>query len=228
MSADLQTLLISVQLAALTTLTLLVLATPLAWWLARSTSILARFCIPFIALPLVLPPTVIGFYLLLAFSPDHWFGAAWLQLFGRPLAFSFEGLLIGSLIYSLPFFVQPMLVAFRDIPESLLEAASTLGADAFDRFRTIVLPLSKQGFLVASTLTFAHTLGEFGIVLMIGGNIPGETRVLSIALFDYVETLNYAQAHELALGLIGFSLFTLLLLQWLSKPGQALLGRRPS
>ena len=214
------TVVTSVQLAGLTTLILLFIGTPLAWWLARSSSLLASCCIPLIALPLVLPPTVIGFYLLLAFSPEHWFGATWLMLFDRPLAFSFEGLLLGSLIYSLPFFIQPMLVAFRDIPEGLLDAASTLGANGRDRFFNIVIPLSRNGFLVACTLTFAHTLGEFGIVLMIGGNIPGETRVLSIALFDYVETLDYARAHRLALGLIGFSLLTLMVLQWLAKPGQ--------
>jgi molybdate transport system permease protein len=217
MDQDLITLGTSIRLAGLTTLILAVFGTPLAWWLARSQSALTAICIPLLALPLVLPPTVIGFYLLLAFSPQHFFGAAWLNWFGTSLAFSFEGLLLGSLVYSLPFYIQPMIVAFKEIPAALLDAASTLGAGWFDRFLNLILPLSKNGLLIAGTLTFTHTLGEFGIVLMIGGNIPGETRVLSIALFDYVETLNYDKAHLLAAGLVGFSLVAMILIQWIAK-----------
>ncbi|MGB1615121.1 MAG: molybdate ABC transporter permease subunit [Pseudomonadales bacterium] len=219
MESDLITLGTSLKLAFFTTMILTLLGTPIAWWLARSQSLFAGLCIPLLALPLVLPPTVIGFYLLLAFSPNHLFGATWLDWFGSSLAFSFEGLLFGSIIYSLPFFMQPMIIAFRELPEDLFKAAASLGANAIDRFTTLVLPLSKHGFLIACTLTFAHTLGEFGIVLMIGGNLEGETRVLSIALFDYVETLNYERAHLLAAGLVGFSLITLTLVQWATHRG---------
>jgi molybdate transport system permease protein len=217
MEQDLITLSTSIRLAGFTTIILAIFGTPLAWWLARSQSPLTAICIPLLALPLVLPPTVIGFYLLLAFSPQHFFGAAWLDWFGSSLAFSFEGLLLGSLVYSLPFYIQPMVVAFKAIPGTLLDAAKTLGAGWLDRFFTVILPLSKNGLLIAATLTFTHTLGEFGIVLMIGGNLPGETRVLSIALFDYVETLNYDKAHLLAAGLVGFSLLAMVLIQWLTK-----------
>ena len=162
MEQDLITLGTSIRLASFTTIILAIFGTPLAWWLARSQSPLTALCIPLLALPLVLPPTVIGFYLLLAFSPQHFFGAAWLDWFGSSLAFSFEGLLLGSLVYSLPFYIQPMVVAFKAIPGTLLDAAKTLGAGWLDRFFTVILPLSKNGLLIATTLTFTHTLKKIG------------------------------------------------------------------
>jgi molybdate transport system permease protein len=165
-----------------------------------------------IALPLVLPPTVLGFYLLLLFAPDTPLGAAWERLTGTRLAFSFSALVIGSVIYSLPFVVQPLQAAFLRVPNGLLSAAATLGARPLDQFRSIVLPLTRRSFITAASLGFAHTVGEFGVVLMIGGNIPGETQVLSIAIYDYVESLQFAQAHRLAGGLVAFSLVLLFLL----------------
>jgi len=165
-----------------------------------------------VALPLVLPPTVLGFYLLLMLAPDTALGRGWQALTGTTLAFSFQALVIGSVIYSLPFVVQPLQQAFSRVPAGLLEAGASLGATPLDQFRSLVLPMTRRSFLVAAALGFAHTVGEFGVVLMIGGNIPGETRVLSIALYDYVETLQFAEAHRLALGLVVFSLVTLFML----------------
>jgi molybdate transport system permease protein len=164
-----------------------------------------------VALPLVLPPTVLGFYLLLAFSPEYGLGGWWRETFGAPLAFSFLGLLIASVIYSLPFVVQPLTSAFVNMGNKELEAAATLGMGPFERFFRIILPMTLPSFVMAAALGFAHTLGEFGVVLMIGGNIPGETQVLSIALFDHVEAMDYQNAHILAGGLMGFSLVMLVL-----------------
>ncbi len=203
---------LTLELATVSTLWLLVLGTPLAWWLARRRTLASTFIEAVVALPLVLPPTVLGFYLLIAFAPQSAFGQAWEAVTGYRLAFSFSALVIGSVLYSLPFVVQPLQAAFRQVPESLLEAAATLGAGPFDRWRSVVLPLCRPSFLAAASLGFAHTVGEFGVVLMIGGNIPGETQVLSIALYDRVEALDFAAAHQLAAGLVLFSLVTLFLL----------------
>ncbi len=208
-SADWSAFILTFKLAALTTVLLLLIGTPLAWWLSRTQLRVRAWIEAFVALPLVLPPTVLGFYLLIALGPDGPVGGSLLWMGGQPLAFTFTGLVLGSMIYSLPFVVQPLQSAFSTIPRGVLDAADTLGASALDRFRTIVLPLSKQGFLVAGVLGFAHTLGEFGVVLMIGGNIPGETQVLSIAIYEHVESLEYAQAHMLSLSLLLFSLLLL-------------------
>ena len=203
---------ITLKLATVTTLWLLVLCTPLAWWLARRRSLFSTFVEAVVALPLVLPPTVLGFYLLIAFAPQSSIGQFWEAVTGQRLAFSFSALVIGSILYSLPFVVQPLQAAFRQVPDSLLEAAATLGAGPLDRWFSVVLPLCRPSFIAAASLGFAHTVGEFGVVLMIGGNIPGETQVLSIALYDRVEALDFGTAHQLAAGLVLFSLVTLFLL----------------
>ena len=161
------------------------------------------------ALPLVLPATVLGFYLLVLMSPDNVLGAAWVRLTGDTLAFSFGGLLLASVIYSLPFAVQPLQTAFQSVGSGMIEVATTLGAGRWDAFRSVVLPLSRRGFLTAMVLTFAHTLGEFGVVLMVGGNIPGKTRTISIEVFNAVETLDYSTAHNLSAGLLVFSFLVL-------------------
>lgn len=202
---DIQALILTFQLALTTTLTLLMLGTPVALWLSKTSSALKLVFEPVIALPLILPPTVIGFYLLIAFAPDSPFGGMWMSLTGSRLAFTFEALVIGSVIYSLPFYVQPLQRAFESVDSDILNAAATMGAGPVDRFFTVMVPLSRRGFITALTLAFAHTIGEFGIVLMIGGNIPGETRVLSIALYDHVEMLEYTKAHALAATLLVFS-----------------------
>ncbi|QOL25741.1 molybdate ABC transporter permease subunit [Thalassotalea sp. LPB0316] len=199
---DITALLLTLELAAITTLILLVVCTPIAWWLAHWQS-RAKFLVEaFITLPLILPPTVIGFYLLIAFGPNSAFGQLWQALTGSQLAFSFSAIVIGSLFYSLPFVVQPLQRAFEQLGTDLLEAGAMLNANKWDQFFTIVMPLTKPSFITAATLGFAHTIGEFGIVLMIGGNIPGETRVLSLALFDHVEAFEYQQAHALAMSLL--------------------------
>jgi molybdate transport system permease protein len=196
---------VTLSLAAVTTL-ILMLATPwLAWWIARSRSAFRPYVEALVALPLVLPPTVIGFYLLLVLSPASAVGGAWQSLFGTSLVFSFAGLVVGSLIYSLPFVVQPLVASFRSMDAGLLEAATVLGTSPLERFVRLVLPLNLRTLVAAAVLGFAHTVGEFGIVLMIGGNIRGETRVLSIALFDQVEALRYADAHITALVLVALS-----------------------
>lgn len=210
-SDDLQALFITLQLAVLSTLILLILGTPLAWWLARSRWRWRFLCEALIALPLVLPPTVLGFYLLLAFSAEGAVGQALAAMGLRPLAFTFGGLLVGSVIYSLPFVVQPLQAAFEVIGRGPLEAAATLRASPLDRFITVAIPLARPGFITAAVLGFAHTLGEFGVVLMIGGNIPGETRVASIAIYDHVEAMDYSSAHGLA-GLLLLISFLLLVL----------------
>jgi molybdate transport system permease protein len=206
---DLAALRVTLQLAALSTAILLVAGTPLAWWLARSRWRWKFLLEAVIALPLVLPPTVLGFYLLIALGPRGPVGAMMESLGGRPLVFSFTGLVIGSVFYSLPFVVQPLQNAFAALGRRPLEVAATLGASPLDRFFTVAVPLARPGFITAAVLGFAHTVGEFGVVLMIGGNIPGETQVLSIAIYDHVETLQYGQAHLLSGGLLLLSFLLL-------------------
>lgn len=215
--SDINALGITLKLAASSTLILLIVGTPLAWWLARTESSLRSVIQAIIALPLVLPPTVLGFYLLLAFSPDGPIGSATTALGLPSLAFSFWGLIFGSVIYSMPFVVQPLQNAFVALGTKPLEVAATLGAGRLDRFLTVVLPLSKLGYLTAAVLGFAHTLGEFGVVLMIGGNIPGQTQVLSIAIYDHVEALEYSQAHWLSASLLIMSFLVLLLIYSVNK-----------
>ena len=206
---DLISLLVTLKLALVSTFILLLAGTPVAWWLSR-TEWRFRFLIEaVVALPLVLPPTVLGFYLLVVLSPAGPIGAVTSALGLGSLAFSFTGLVIGSVIYSMPFVIQPLQDAFRAIGPRPLEVAATLRAPPLDRFFTIVLPLAKPGFITATVLGFAHTLGEFGVVLMIGGNIPGETRVVSIAIYDHVEMLEYTRAHLLAGGLLLLSFLML-------------------
>jgi molybdate transport system permease protein len=214
---DIDAVILTGKLAALTTLILLIVGTPLAWWLAHTRIKFKPMLEAIVALPLVLPPTVLGFYLLIAFSPASSFGNLWLTISGQQLAFTFSALVIASVIYSLPFVVQPLQASFEQLPKDLLEAAATMGADKKDQFLSIVLPLSRRSFITAATLGFAHTVGEFGVVLMIGGNIPGETQVLSIALFDKVESLEYTQAHFLAAGLVLFSVVLLAFIYSLNR-----------
>jgi molybdate transport system permease protein len=202
---------LTLRLALVSTVALLIIATPLAWWLATTRSRLRPLVEAVTALPLVLPPTVLGFYLLVLLSPTSTLGGAWLRLTGTTLTFSFTGLVIASILYSLPFAVQPLHTAFRAVGPGLQEAAALLGAGPADRFRTLVVPLSRQGFLAAAVLSFAHTLGEFGVVLMVGGNIPGETRVIAVEIYTAVETLDYRTAHVLSAGLLVFSLVVLTL-----------------
>ncbi len=201
---DLQALGTTLRLALVSTLVLLVLGTPLAWWLARTRARLRPAVEALVALPLVLPPTVLGFYLLLLLGEGGPLGPLWARL-GGGLAFTFEGLVVASVLYSLPFVVQPLQGAFEAIGERPLEAAATLGAGPVDRFFTVALPLARRGLLTAATLGFAHTVGEFGVVLLVGGSIPGETRVLSIAIYEHVEALDYASAHRVAALLLAFS-----------------------
>lgn len=208
--SDITALLITLRLAFTTTIILLVVGTPLAWWLSRTRSRFRFIIEALIALPLVLPPTVLGFYLLLMLGPRGPLGGLMQSMGGSSLAFTFSGLVIGSVFYSMPFVVQPLQNAFTAIGTRPLEVASTLRASPLDRFFSIVLPMARPGFITASVLGFAHTLGEFGVVLMIGGNIPGETQVLSIAIYDHVETLQYDQAHLLSAFLLVLS-FALLL-----------------
>ncbi len=209
---------LTLQLASLTTLLLLLLATPLAWWLARTPSRLRAPVGAIVALPLVLPPTVLGFYLLITLGPNGWGGqfTQWLGL--GTLPFTFGGLLLGSMLYSLPFAVQPLQNAFAAIGTRPLEVAATLRARPLDAFLTVAVPLARPGFMTAAILTFAHTVGEFGVVLMLGGNIPGKTSVVSTQIYGHVEALEYAQAHWLAGGMVLFAFAVLL--------GLGLLNRR--
>ncbi|MCB1937682.1 MAG: molybdate ABC transporter permease subunit [Rhodocyclaceae bacterium] len=206
----LEAIALTLKLATLSTLVLLLVGTPLAWWLARSGAVWKEAVAAVVALPLVLPPTVLGFYLLVALGPNSPLGQAATALFGHALPFSFAGLVIGSVIYSLPFVVQPVRNAFEAIGERPLEVAATLGASPWDAFCSVALPLARPGLLTGAVLGFAHTVGEFGVVLMIGGNIPGETRVLSIAIYDYVEALEWDKAHLLAAGMVAFSFVVIL------------------
>jgi molybdate transport system permease protein len=208
---------LTLALAAITTLALLVIATPIAYWLARTRVRWKEAVAAVVALPLVLPPTVLGFYLLVALGPDG--PGGWIAgLFGgRSLAFTFEGLVIGSVVYSLPFVVQPIRNAFEAIGDRPLEVAVTLRASPWDAFWSVAVPLARPGFLTGAVLGFAHTVGEFGVVLMIGGNIPGETRVLSVAVYDYVETLQYGKAHILAGGMVVFAFLVILAMMLAEK-----------
>lgn len=210
-SADRAAILVTLQLATVTTVILLVLGTPLAWWLARTRSRLRTAVEAVTALPLVLPPTVLGFYLLVLLGPEGPVGGPWEALGGPRLVFSFPGLVVGSVLFSLPFVVQPLQNAFQAVGRRPLEVAATLGASPLDRFLTVALPMARPGFLTAAVLGFAHTVGEFGVVLMIGGSIPGRTRVVSVAIYNHVEALDYTSAHLLAAGLLAFSFVALLL-----------------
>lgn len=220
--ADITALFITLKLASLTTLLLLILGTPLAWWLSRSRCKLKFLIEAVVALPLVLPPTVLGFYMLIALGPRGPLGSLMTSLGAQPLAFSFSGLVIGSMIYSLPFVVQPIQDAFTSIGQRPLEVAATLRASPLDRFFTIAVPLARPGFLTAAVLGFAHTVGEFGVVLMIGGNIPGETQVLSIAIYDHVESLEYVHAHWLSGGLLLLSFLLLVTIYGLNRRFRAM------
>ena len=203
---------VTLKLAFFTTFILMLVGTPIAWRLAHMKSRGKPVLEALIGLPLVLPPTVLGFYLLLAFSPKNPVGAFWLQLTGSTLAFSFTGLVVASVFYSLPFVVQPLQRTFEQLDYKQLEAAAMLGAGRIDRFINLVLPATRRTLLLAACMGFAHTVGEFGVVLMIGGNIPGETQVLSIALFDAVESQQFTEAHRIALGLLAFAMTLLVLL----------------
>ncbi|WP_457673511.1 molybdate ABC transporter permease subunit [Thiolapillus sp.] len=214
---DIQALWLSLKLAAVTTVILLALGTPLAWWLARSRWRYRFLVEALVALPLVLPPTVLGFYLLVALGPDGPIGGLVEALGGRPLAFTFTGLVVGSVFYSLPFVVQPLQNAFQAVGRRPLEVAATLGASPVDRFFSVALPLARPGLVTAAVLGFAHTLGEFGVVLMIGGNIPGSTQVISIAIYDHVEALEYGRAHWISGGLLLFSFALLLVVYGLNR-----------
>lgn len=221
---DLDTLVLTIKLASLSTAILLVMGTPLAWWLTQSQSRFRHYVNALVALPLVLPPSVLGFYLLLLLGPQGWIGAISKQLGLGTLPFTFAGLVIASVLYSLPFVVQPLQTAFATIPTPLLEAAATLRAGPLDRFISIALPLAKRGFLNAGVLGFAHTIGEFGVVLMVGGNIPNQTRVISLQIYNHVEALEYPQAHQLALLLLIFSFLVLLLIySRQNQPGQSVI-----
>ena len=205
---------VTLKLATLTTVILLLLGTPLAWWLARTRS---RFKTPLsaiVALPMVLPPTVLGFYLLVMMGPEGPLGRLMGALGGGSLAFTFSGLLLASVLYSLPFVVQPLQAGFASMDTSILDVAATLRASPFDRFKTVVIPLCRPAFMTAAVMGFAHTVGEFGVILMVGGNIEGETRVLSVLLYDRVEAMAYDQAHWLAGGLLVFSFVMLWLMHW--------------
>jgi molybdate transport system permease protein len=203
-------ILLTLKLAAVSTLVLLVLGVPLALWIVFGRSRLRPVLEAIVGLPLILPPTVLGFYLLVLLGPNGPVGSAWESVGGARLVFSFSGLVIGSVLYSLPFVVHPLANAFGAVDRKLLEAARTLGANRLDRLTTVLLPLSRRGFVTAITLGFAHTVGEFGVVLLIGGNIPGRTQVLSIAIYDHVEALSYPQAHALSALLLAFSFAALL------------------
>lgn len=208
---------LTLELAAISTVVLLFVGTPIAWWLARSKARWKEAVATVVALPLVLPPTVMGFYLLIALGPNG--PGGWLAgLFGgRSLAFTFESLVIGSVFYSMPFVVQPIRNAFEAFGDRPLEVAATLRASPWDAFWSVAVPLARPGFLTGAVLGFAHTVGEFGVVLMIGGNIPGETKVLSVAIYDYVETLQWTQAHILAGGMLVFSFAVILAMMTIEK-----------
>ena len=207
---DLAALLVTIKLASITTVILILVGTPIAWWLSQTRFKFKAVIEAIIALPLILPPTVLGFYLLMTLGTNGPIGNFLESLGGSSIAFTFTGLVVGSVIYSLPFVVQPLQNSFGSIGKQPMEVAATLGASKLDRFFTVAVPLARSGFITASVLGFAHTVGEFGVVLMIGGNIPGETGVLSIAIYDHVEAMEYGQAHILAGGLLVLSFIMLL------------------
>jgi molybdate transport system permease protein len=223
--SDLQAIWLTIRLASVVTAILLIVGTPIAWWLARSRSRMKGVLGAVVALPLVLPPSVLGFYLLLAMGPNGPVGHLTRALGIGALPFTFWGLVLASVFYSLPFMVQPLQNAFESIGDRPLEVAATLGASPLDAFFTVALPLAKPGFLTASILTFAHTVGEFGVVLMIGGNIPGVTRVASVQIYDHVEALEYGQAHNMAAVMLIFS-FLVLLVLYAWRPDAMKMARR--
>ena len=208
---DLIALFVTLKLASISTIVLILIGTPIAWWLSHSCWRYKYFVEAIIALPLILPPTVLGFYLLVSLGPNGPIGGLSSAMGGTSLAFTFTGLVIGSVVYSMPFVIQPLQNTFSAIGQRPLEVAATLGASPIDRFFSIAIPMARPGFITASVLGFAHTLGEFGVVLMIGGNIPGSTQVVSISIYDHVEALEYGQAHALSASLLLFS-FVLLLI----------------
>lgn len=211
---------LTLRLASVSTIVLLLIAVPLAHWLNHTKNRLRPLIELAVTLPIVLPPTVIGFYLLIALSPTHFLGGAWREVFGSTLTFSFAGLVVGSVVYSLPFAVQPIQNAFRNVDTAILEAALSLGASGRQVFYRIIVPISRPGILVGASLSFAHTIGEFGVVLMLGGNIPDRTRVASIALYDEVQRLNYPAAHAFALVLLVISVLMLGLISLLQRKNQ--------
>ncbi|GGY37116.1 molybdenum ABC transporter permease subunit [Bacterioplanes sanyensis] len=215
--SDLTAIGLTVKLAALVTFILLLIGLPLAWWLARTQSRWQAPVSALVAMPLVLPPTVLGFYLLVGLGPNSPLGQALEAIGIGPLPFTFAGLVVASVLYSLPFVVQPLQAAMQTLDERALEVAATLGAGPLDRFMTVVLPLCWRGLLTAAVLGFAHTLGEFGVVLMIGGNIEGETRVIAVQIYDHVEALNYGQAHRLSAVMLVFSFIVLVLMYSLNR-----------
>jgi molybdate transport system permease protein len=219
--ADWQAVRTTLALAGISVILLLLIATPIAWWLATARGRWKAPIEALVALPLVLPPTVMGFYLLILLGPAGAIGSWWVTLTGDTLTFSFAGLVIASCLHSLPFAVQPLQNAFEAVGQDRLDAAASLRAGPLDRFLSIALPLSVRGYVTAAVLTFAHTLGEFGVLLMVGGNITGETRVISIAIYEHVETLNYAAAHQLAAGLLIFSFVVLLAVYLLNRSYRA-------
>lgn len=221
---DLQAIALTLQLAAATTVVLLLLAAPIAWWLALARSRWRGVVSALVALPLVLPPTVLGFYLLVSFGPQGWGGQLTQAMGLGLLPFTFAGLLLGSVAFSLPFAVQPLQYAFEAVGRRPLEAAATLRAGPLDRFLHVVLPLSRGGILQAAVLTFAHTVGEFGVVLMIGGNIPGQTRVVSTQIYGHVEAMQYGPAHALAATMVVFSFAVLLALALLNRRSTRVFG----
>lgn len=221
---DLAPLWLSVQLAAATTALLLVLGTPLAWWLATTRARARPYIEAVTALPLVLPPTVLGFYFLILLSPNSTLGGLWREATGGTLTFSFTGLVLASAVYSLPFMVQPLQSGFEAVGRGPMEAAASLRAGRLDAFFNVAVPLSKRGFITGIVLSFAHTIGEFGVVLMVGGNIPGQTRVISIAIYEQVEVLDYAQAHALSAILLVFSFMVLLLVYTVNRRAAVRVG----
>ena len=208
---------LTLQLASVTVIILLAIGTPMAWWLAHTRSQMRVGIEALVALPLVLPPTVLGFYLLILLGPNGWIGGPVKALTGSPLSFTFTGLVFASTLYSLPFVVQPLQSNFESIGSTPMETAASLGASRWDAFFSVILPLSRRGYLTATVLGFAHTLGEFGVVLMVGGNIPGKTKVISIEIYDRVEVLEYTQAHILSVGLLLFSFLILLTVYTINK-----------
>ena len=207
---DISAIIVTIKLASLSTAILILIGTPLAWWLSQTRFKFKVIIEALIALPLILPPTVLGFYLLLTLGPNGPIGKFLESLGGSSIAFTFSGLVVGSVIYSLPFVVQPLQNSFNSVGKQSMEVAATLGASKIDRFFTVAIPLARSGFITAIVLGFAHTVGEFGVVLMIGGNIPGETGVLSIAIYDHVETMEYGKAHWLSAGLLIMSFLMLI------------------
>ena len=214
---DISALLVTIKLASITTVILILIGTPIAWWLSQTRFKFKAVIEAIIALPLILPPTVLGFYLLMTLGTNGPIGNFLESLGGSSIAFTFTGLVVGSVIYSLPFVVQPLQNSFGSIGKQPMEVAATLGASKLDRFFTVAVPLARSGFITASVLGFAHTVGEFGVVLMIGGNIPGETGVLSIAIYDHVEAMEYGQAHVLAGGLLILSFIMLLVVYFFNR-----------